>query len=211
MAKTDKLTFDNAFAYPFKRPVGLLNILWFFLPIIGWFPLMGYIIRIKQQFFKGNFEGLPKFKFGEHFKFGFFMFFKSLPFAFAYGIVYMILMFIPFLGFIANLFIAFFVVPILAMNFFNKETVESYFEFGLVKVVFENFEDYLIALLKSIGLGIIFFFMYLVLVGWPAGSFTKNIFLADFYGRNISRRTIVKKNVTQKVVKKKTVKRKTKK
>jgi hypothetical protein len=183
--KKEALTFENAFHYPFNRAKGLLNILWFFIPIIGWFALGGYIIRIKQQFISGQFKELPIFNFSDHFKFGFFMFVKSLPFGIAYGIVYAILSLIPILGFLANLFIALFLVPILAMNFFKYETVESYFEFNKVKFVFDNFEDYIVALLKSIALGIIFLFMMLVLVGWPAGAFTKNIFIADFYGRKV--------------------------
>ena len=204
MAKTNTLTFEDAFRYPFKRAVGLLNILWFFIPIIGWFALSGYAIRIKQQFFAGMFKELPKFDFVEHFKFGFFMFIKSLPFVIAYTIFYLVFMVIPFIGFLINFFVSLFVIPILVMNFFNKETVESYFEFSLVKLVFENFEDYLIALLKSIALGIIFLFMMIILVGWPAGSFTKNIFLADFYGRIVAGRKAVKKVVKKVVRKKKT-------
>ena len=181
----EKLTFEAAFKYPFNRAKGMWNILWIFIPIIGWFALGGYTIRIKQQFISGQFKELPVFDFSDHFKFGFFMFIKSLPFAIAYGIVYMILSFIPFVGFLGNLFLAFFIAPILAMNFFKYETVESYFEFSKIKFVFDNFEDYIVALLKSIALGIIFLFMMLVLVGWPAGSFTKNIFIADFYGRRV--------------------------
>ena len=195
MAKTKKvskktkvrkaLNFDDAFHYPFNRAKGLLNVFWVLLPIIGWFALGGYGIRIMQHFVRGEFDGLPVFKFGDHFKLGFFMFFKSIPFFLAYGFVSMIIMFIPVIGMLGHFFISLFIIPILTINFFNKETVEAYFEFGIVKYVFENFEDYVIALLKSIGLAIVFFIMIIVLVGWPAGSFTKNIFLGDFYGRRV--------------------------
>lgn len=88
-------------------------------------------------------------------------------------------------GFLANLFISIFVVPILTINFFYKETVAAYFEFSKINYVFVYFKDYLLAVLKSIGLGIIFLLLILVLVGLPAGTFTKNIFLADFYGRKV--------------------------
>ncbi|MBT4805148.1 DUF4013 domain-containing protein [Candidatus Woesearchaeota archaeon] len=179
------LTFENAFRYPFSRAKGLLNILWFFLPIIGWFALGGYKIRIVQNFIKGEYNGLPVFKFGDHFKLGFFMFFKSIPFMIVYGIVTTIVLLIPFIGIVGHFFISLFVIPLLFINFFNKETVGSLFEFSIVKHVFDNFEDYIIALLKSIGLGLIFFLMMIILVGIPAGSFTKNIFLADFYGRRV--------------------------
>jgi len=188
MAKANSiepLTFKNAFHYPFNRAKGLLNILWLLLPIIGWFAFGGYSIRIIQNFVNGKFDALPLFSFKEHFKLGFFMFLKSLPFTIVYIIVYAILAFVPFVGFLANLFISLFIVPILAINFFYKETVKSFFEFSKAKFVFNNFEDYFIALLKSIGLGIIFLLMIIVLVGLPAGSFTKNIFFADFYGRRV--------------------------
>ena len=185
MVQRKVLTFKNGFHYPFNRAKGLWNILWILLPIIGWFALSGYTIRIIQNFVNGKFEALPLFSFKDHFKFGFFMFIKSLPFVIAYVIVYMLLSFVPYVGFLANLFISLFIVPILGINFFYKETVEAYFEFSKVRSVFDHFEDYFIALIKSIGLGIIFLLMIIVLVGLPAGAFTKNIFLADFYGRKV--------------------------
>ena len=64
-------------------------------------------------------------------------------------------------------------------------TVNSFFEFRIMKYVFNNLGDYIMVLLKSILLGLIFFIMWIVLVGLPAGTFTKNIFLADFYRRRI--------------------------
>ena len=69
------------------------------------------------------------------------------------------------------------------MNFFKKETIESLFEFKKVNAVFDNFMEYIVVVLKSIALQIIFLIMIIVLVGIPAGSFTKNIFFADFYGK----------------------------
>jgi hypothetical protein len=78
-----------------------------------------------------------------------------------------------------------FVVPILFINFFNKETIQSLFEFKILKVVYNNIGNYILVILKSIALALIFLIMIIVLVGIPAGSFTKNIFLADFYRRKI--------------------------
>ena len=57
----DALDFKTAFMYPFHRAVWLLNILWVFLPIFGWFALMGYGVRLMQDFTKGSFEALPEF------------------------------------------------------------------------------------------------------------------------------------------------------
>ena len=119
------------------------------------------------------------------------MFLKALPFVFVYSAV------IGGLGAalngsggewvvaLVNFLLGLFALPILAMNFLNKETVGSFFEFKIVQSVFSHLGDYLIVLLKSILLGIVFMLMWIVLVGIPAGSFTKNIFLADFYRRRV--------------------------
>ncbi len=182
---TKELEFKDAFKYPFNRPGGMLNILWLLLPIIGWFPLFGYTIRIIKNFVKGDFKELPSFSFGSDFKLGFFMFFKSIPFAIVYYVILMATQKIQMLYILVAIFLGVFVAPVLTINFFKKETIGSYFEFTKLDYVFENIGDYLIAILKSIGLGLIFLVMMLVLVGIPASAFTKNIFLADFYRRKV--------------------------
>ncbi len=182
------LDFNTAFKYPFNRAVGMWNILWVLFPIIGWFALGGYGVRIVQEFSKGHFKQLPTMKFSDDLGLGFMMFLKAIPFVVAYLVVFTILGKILepewLMGLITTLF-GIFVLPILAMNFMNKETVESFFEFRILESVFSNLGDYIIAMLKSILLGIIFLLMWIVLVGLPAGSFTKNIFLADFYRRRV--------------------------
>jgi len=40
------LSFGDAFSYSFNRWKGLLNALWIFLPIFGWFALGGYSVRM---------------------------------------------------------------------------------------------------------------------------------------------------------------------
>ena len=181
----NKIEFSSGFAYPFNRAVGLLNILWWFIPIIGWFALFGYGINIVKHFVNGDFKELPKFNFGKNFILGFIMFFKAIPFAIAITVVYIIAGIIPFAGILGILFISLFIVPILTINFFKKETVESYFELKKLNAVFNNLGEYIIALLKSIALKIIFILMIIVLVGIPAAAFTRNIFLADFYRRYV--------------------------
>lgn len=180
------LDFETAFKYPFNRAKGLLNILWFLLPIIGWFALVGYGIRIIKEFSKGKFKQLPTFKFGGDLKLGFMMFLKAIPFIIVYGaIVGLISLIDPWVKGLADFFLRLFIVPILTINFFNKETVGSFFEFRIIKSVFENLGDYIMALLKSILLGVIFLVMSIILVGIPAGAFTQNMFLADFYRRRV--------------------------
>lgn len=135
------LDFRTAFYYPFKRPVGLLNVLWILLPIFGWFALGGYVITIIKHYIKGDFKELPKLDFSRDMSLGFFMFFKAIPFMVLYMIVQAALGYVPIAGFIVILFISLFVIPMLFMNFFNKETVGSLFEFSKVNAVFENFGE----------------------------------------------------------------------
>ena len=180
------LDFGTAFKYPFNRWKGMLNIFWMFLPILGWFALGGYGVRIVNEFLKGKFRQLPLFEFGNDLSLGFMMFLKALPF----GLAYMVVMFA--IGKLSlylqgglELLIGIFAIPILTINFMKKQTVASFFEFGTVRYVFSNLGDYIVALLKSIALGIIYLVMCLILVGIPASVFAKNIFLADFYRRNV--------------------------
>ena len=182
----EKLDFKTAFKYPFNRAKGMWNILWILLPIFGWFALGGYVVRIVKEFIKGKFKKLPTFKFKSDLKLGFFMFIKSIPFIIVYAAILGIITIInPWLRGIVQFLLSLFVVPILFINFFNKETVGSLFEFRIIKSVFDNLGDYIVTVLKGILLSIVFFIMIIVLVGIPAGIFTENIFLADFYRRKV--------------------------
>jgi hypothetical protein len=111
---------------------------------------------------------------------------KAIPFMIVYGVFDAIVSRAGDLtAGLASLLVGIFIVPILSINFFNKETIASFFEFGVLDSVFNNLGDYIIAILKSILLSIIFIVMSIVLIGIPAGAFTKNIFLADFYRRKV--------------------------
>ncbi len=188
MKKSDVLDFGSAISYPFNRARRMWNILWLLFPIFGWFALGGYGVRIIQEFSKGKFKMLPEMKFGKDMKLGFFMFLKALPFVLVVLAVFSGLLLInPVLEGIFEILFGIFVFPILAIHFMNKMTIESFFEFRVVKAVWNNMGDYLVALLKSIGLGLIFFVMIIILVGIPASQFTKNIFLVDFYRRRVKK------------------------
>lgn len=179
------IDFKTAFYYPFNRLEGLLNVLWILLPIIGWLALFGYTIVIIKHFIRADFSALPKFDFKDNLNLGFWMFVKIIPLMLAYMAIQFVAARIPFIGLLATLFISLFVLPMLIINFFDKETVESSFELKKIKPVFKNIEEYLIVILKSVALQIIFLIMIIILVGLPAGMFTKNIFFADFYGKYV--------------------------
>lgn len=185
MKKNQPVSFSTAFKYPFARAKRMWNILWILLPIFGWFALGGYGIRLVKEWTAGKFKEMPKFSFVEDMKLGVFMFLKALPFIFVYIIFASILGLVPVFGQWGILFIDLFVMPILGINFMNKQTIESYFEFSILKNVFDNFGDYVVAGLKTIGLFLVFLIMIIVLVGIPALLFTQNIFLADFYRRRV--------------------------
>ena len=111
-----ELGFKTAFKYPFNRAKGMWNILWLLVPIIGWFALIGYSIRIVQEFCKGQFKKLPIFKFSKDLEFGFFMFLKSLPFVLAYLLIVTILEVISPWFAVIRIFFEIFMMPVLAVN-----------------------------------------------------------------------------------------------
>jgi len=115
-----------------------------------------------------------------------------LPFLIAYALVMEILRNLtgahpeePSLIDFVDMLIAIFCFPMLFMNFLRKESIESLFEFRVLRPVVDNLGDYLMALLKSLGLLVIFLLMSIVLIGIPALAFTKNLFIADFYRRHV--------------------------
>ncbi|MBW6462422.1 MAG: DUF4013 domain-containing protein [DPANN group archaeon] len=164
----------------------MLNVLWLFVPIFGWLALVGYVVRIVNEFIDGKFEELPTIKFIDDMKLGFMMFLKMIPFILVYVVLISgIGMISETLSGIIALFTAIFAIPMLNMNFMRKQTVGSYFELGILKAVTENLGDYIIMMLKGIALTIIFTIMAIFLVGIPAQMFTKNIFIADFYRRYV--------------------------
>ena len=88
-------------------------------------------------------------------------------------------------GVILSLVVSLFVLPIVMVHFMVKQTVQSSFDFQVSKAVFNNLGDYVFVLVKTIGLSIVFVLLMIVLVGIPGNAFTKHIFLADFYRRNV--------------------------
>jgi len=183
------LSFPQAFKYPFKRWVGLLNILWLLVPIYGWFLLIGYRVRILAEFLQGKYTKLPKIQHGKDFKLGWVMFWKAVP-----GILVLIVANLLLTDFSRRhgpswvfILLAILVVPVLALNFIKKRTVASCFEFDLVRIVFKNFGDYLVALLKDFALTLVFIVMIVILVGFPSLAYTKMIFMTEWFRKYVSK------------------------
>ncbi|AKB78975.1 hypothetical protein MSHOH_2492 [Methanosarcina horonobensis HB-1 = JCM 15518] len=185
----ETISFSEAFKYPFKIPKRLLYILLLIIPIIGWFALFGYIVRLINEFIEGRYEGLIKLDFTEDLKLGFMVFLKALPFYIVYMIILFAAMYVnEAFGNLVNLLLGFFVIPMLAVNFFRKQTVESFFEFDILKVVRDNIGEYIITILKQYALAIIFAVLSIVLIGIPAIFFTNSIFIANMYGRLVEKK-----------------------
>jgi len=231
------INFEKAFSYPFAKSSRLLNFLWVLLPLIGWFALYGYTVRIIKGFTEQKFKQMPALELGEDISLGFFMFLKSIPGFLVIWAALFLTTLIPFIG-IPLYIIAIIMMPLLIVHFIVKQTVVSLMEYSELKVIFSDFADYLIALIKGILAGMI----YLVIMGIPVGlvvllgfvmkinfwtvlllialgipatmiafmcfaasGVTKNLFIADFYGRNNLASRVVKSAPKKLVPVKKTV------
>ncbi len=118
----ETLSLSDAFKYPFKTPTRLLYALLLLIPILGWLVLFGYVVRLVNEFIEGRYEGPIKLEIMDDLKLGIITFVKALPFYIAYIIVISIASYISAsLGSLVSFLLAFFVVPILMVNFFRKQ------------------------------------------------------------------------------------------
>jgi len=160
----ETISFLDGIKYPFKTPNRLIYVLLLLIPIFGWLVLIGYVIRLINEFIEGKYEGLIKLDIMEDLKLGFIIFLKSLPFE----ILLFVVMFSVnrvnvFLSLLVNL-ILLFLLPILRVNFYRKQTVGSYFEFGILNVVKDNLGNYVIAALEQYVLTIVCFAFVAILI-----------------------------------------------
>jgi len=185
----ETLTFSDAFKYPFKTPMRLSYALLLLIPIFGWLLLIGYIIRLINEFIEGRYEGLIKLDIMGDLKLGIIIFVKSLPFYIVYTIVLSVVnYFSPTLRILVSLLLGFFIIPIIMVNFYRKQTINSYFEFCILNIVKDHLGDYIMVILKQYALIILFLILSIVLIGIPGLLFTSSIFIANFYGNIIERK-----------------------
>ena len=186
----ETISLSDAFKYPFKTPKKLLYALLLLIPIFGWLVLFGYIVRLVNEFIDGRYQEPIDIDLIEDLKFGAITFVKALPFIIVYAIVTLAISYISStLGDLIDLLLRLFVIPILSVNFFRKQTIESFFEFDIFNVAKENLEDFITASLKQLALNIVFVILSIILIGIPGLLFTSSIFIANFYGR-----VVVQKN-----------------
>lgn len=195
------LDFQTGLKYPWGKPKRLFYILWILIPIIGWLALIGYAKKIINMIVKGKTKELPEFgSFADNLTKGFMIIIMLIPLL----IVFFLISYIPQIGITLTILFGLFLVPWLFINLMEKYTVAATFEWGeAVNVVFGNFSDYVVTLIKSIGYSIIYGLLSLILVGIPCQFFGKNIFFADFYARYSKKKPAKKKKTKKKKKKKK--------
>jgi hypothetical protein len=125
----------------------------------------------------------------EDLKLGFMVFLKALPFYIVYVIILSAATYVnETLGSLISLLLGIFVIPMLAVNFMRKQTIESFFEFAILNLVRDNLGEYIITALKQYALNFVFLILSFVLVGIPAIMFTSTIFFANMYGRLVEKK-----------------------
>ncbi len=184
----ESLSLLDALKYPFKTPIRLIYALLLFIPILGPLIIFGYVVRLVNEFIEGKYEGLIKLDIIEDLKLGIITFLKSIPFIIVCAIVIFATSYINGTLGIITLLLVLFVAPILVINFFRKQTIESFFEFSILSVIKDNLGDYVMAVLKQYALTIVFLILSIVLIGIPAMYFTSSIFIANFYGNYIEQK-----------------------
>jgi hypothetical protein len=186
------ISLSEAFKYPFKVPKKLLYALLILVPILEWLVLFGYIIRLINEFVEGRYKEPIDLDLMEDLKLGIIDFLKALPFYITYIIVIFAVNYVSeTLGNLIGLLLGFFVIPILMVNFFRKQTIESLFEFYILNFVKDNLGDYIVTVLKQSALEIVFAIISIVLIGIQAMIFTSSIFIANFYGRWVEHKEIL--------------------
>lgn len=184
----ETISFSEAFKYPFKTPARLLYALLLIVPVIGWLVLFGYTVRLINEFVEGRYEGLIKLDFMEDLKLGFTVFLKALPFYIVYAIILYAATYVSeIFGNLVSVLLGVFVIPLLAVNFMRKQTIESFFEFDILNIVRNYFGEYITTVLKQYALSFIFLILSAVIVGLPALMFTNTIFIANMYGRLVEK------------------------
>jgi hypothetical protein len=180
----ETISLSDAFRYPFKKPKRFLYALFLLIPIFGWLILFGYLVRLVNKFIEGRYEGPIKLNIIDDMSLGFTILLKSLPFIIVYIIIISAVNYASeTFGILFNLLLSVFIIPILQVNFYRKQTIKSYFEFDILNIVKDNLGSYVVVILKQYALTIIFLILSIVLIGIPALLFTNTIFIANFYGK----------------------------
>lgn len=175
-------SFKQGLKYPWINAKKLWYVLWMLVPIFGWFVLGGYVITIVRNIANNNKNGLPEFGgIWNNFMTGLVFFFKAIPLM----VVILLINIVPIIGWLVGLLVRIFLYPYLIINLFVKEDFAA--SFDLKKVwwsVINNMEEYLIAVLKTLGFAVIYGLLSIVLIGIPCYLFGVVYYIAEFYGNH---------------------------
>lgn len=194
---TESMGFGDAIKYPFNEFARLFIYYVMLIPIIGPFVLYGYFFNIYQQIINRDTGALPAFgDFGENLKKGFMLFLGVfLVLMINYGVYFLLLFTLGEIHESLNFFAALVLVvmmlplPIQMAYYVDTGAFSSMFRYisGL-RLVFGNFGDYLVTVLKMLGVYIVFMLASIpiitVIVTIPAIGFSGVALIADFYARH---------------------------
>ncbi|MEA3378552.1 MAG: DUF4013 domain-containing protein [Nanoarchaeota archaeon] len=173
--------FKEGLSYPWRDMKKLWNILWVLIPILGHFALMGYVKKIVNELVKGNNKSLPAFgNFWTNLRLGFWVFIKLVPLMLLLSFINLL----PWIGGLVNAFLCIFFIPYLAINFLVTGKFADLFDYKkVIKNVFNNAGEYLIAFFKTLGYMVIYYLLSFVLIGIPCLTFGQFYFLTEFYAK----------------------------
>lgn len=177
------LKFEQGMKFPWQKPERLWYGLWVLLPIIGWFALGGYGVKIIKALVAGKNKELPTFgKFWDNFMIGLIILIKLIPLM----IVVSLLQHVPLIGKILHFAAIIFFVPYLYINLVVTGKFEESFNIKKAwDIIFvKNFADYLIVIFKTLGFIIAYGILSIVLVGIPCLMFGEYYYLCNFYAKN---------------------------
>lgn len=176
------MSIEEGFKYPFRKFKRLFYFYWIILPIIGWFWLCGYMLKIIQELVKGNNRELPPFgSYSENFQKGFFFFVYSL----LISLIILIINIVPVIGHVLAIIFGL-ITPILTIQYTNKESFSDGLDIKKALILASNnIIEYIVAFFKTIVVFVILVIISLpiitLIVTIPAAQFFKFYFFADFY------------------------------
>jgi hypothetical protein len=183
-------TIDKALRYPFAKVGRLFYWLWLLVPVCGWLAYAGYILRIIQRVIKGNYKQVPKFgKFWPNFMLGLYAFVLILIITAIMIPFGLLRVFIGIPGIILYWVVSIYVgliSPILLIQLAETENLGKGLNFIRAhKIVFGNFREYIMILLKQLVVVFVYLLASLPIVTiiftFPAMSYAKNYLYARFY------------------------------
>ena len=182
-------TIGDAIAFPFRKWYRCFNIFWILLPVLGWAAIGGYLWRIVNGLLKNELTELPKFNFAEDMKNGWLPLGYIILYSLAVNILLTIIGSITKVGMqLTNIYISL-IAPMLVIQFFESRSIQEGFNIGkATKLVFRNFGDYIITLLKQVVVIIVFLLaLLLFFLGYGAMVFGGYYLMIDFYKRNVNK------------------------